>query len=149
MGEEYKKCPIYAGIWQKTHTPNAEWPKGIKVFGDRMYFDDRLCIPLSLQKAWIREHHAFLGHVGPERLWYHLEPVTEFALVEEAKEFVFHVMRQCETCQATQRAHRLAGPLEPTPVPSRIMTHVALDLFHMPEVKEGENIFDMMAVCIN
>ena len=135
-GGEYEKCPVWFRMWKDAHTPDADWPKGIKILEGRMYFGDKLCIPYSLQGAWIRDYHAFVGHVGLDRLWYQLHPRVEFADEEEAKKFVNHVMGQCETCQAMQRAHRLAGPMEPTPVPPRVMTHVALDLFKMPTVQE-------------
>ena len=121
-------------IWRQCHTQNAEWPKGIKVIKNKMYHLEKLCVHWGLQRSYIREHHAFLGHVGGDRLWYHFQPTTEFAMIKLAKMFTFKVMAQCETCQAKQRAHRLGGPMEATPVLPRVMTSVSLDLFKMPAV---------------
>jgi hypothetical protein len=146
---EYKKCPGFGMIWHACHTPELQWPRAIKIFGNRMYNQEKLCVPWGLQRAYIRDYHAFLGHVGPDRLWYHFEPTTDFASMENAKKFVYQVMGQCETCQASQRAFRLAGPMEPTPVPPRIMTHVAIDLFHMGLVKHDSETFDTMVVCVD
>ena len=135
----YKKCPVFWRFWHDTHTPNVEWPKGFQVLEGKLYWKGRLCIPLPFFCAFIREQHAALGHVGADRLWYHLEVTYEFAMAGDAKIYCSQVMSQCETCQAAQRSHRLAGPQEPTPVPARLMGHVAIDIFVMPEViHEGE-----------
>ena len=104
---------------------------------------------MNLMHPYIREQHTAVGHVGPDRLWYHFETTTEFALPGVAKKFTQKVMRQCETCQAAKRAHRFAGPQEPSPVPPRAMVHVAIDLFRMDTVKKGEETFDTMAVCVD
>ena len=65
---EYPKCPVFAKMWLDSHTQNATWPKGVKLSQGRMYCDDKLCVPTSLTKAWVREHHTFTGHVGAKRL---------------------------------------------------------------------------------
>ena len=65
------------------------------------------------------------------------------------KKFVDSVSKKCETCQANQRAYRLAGPEEATPVPAHIMTHVTLDIFEMPGVELDKKIDDAMAVCVD
>ena len=40
-------------------------------------------------------------------------------------------------------------PLESIPIPSRIMSHVAVDLFMLPEVTVNGQIFDAMALCVD
>ena len=145
----YQKCPIFWRFWRDTHTPDAEWPKGFQLLEGKMFWKGRLCIPLSFFTAFIREQHAAIGHVGADRLWDHLETNYEFAMVGDAKIYCSRVMRECETCQAAQRSHRLAGPQEPTPVPSRLMGHVAIDVFVMPEVTHEGEKFDRMVVCVD
>ena len=145
----YLRCPVFAILWLNTHTAGAVWPKGIRVAKGRLYQNDKLCIPTGLQKPWIREYHAFSGHVGPDRLWDHLALNFEFAWGARIKEFVDSVSKKCETCQANQRAYRLAGPEEATPVPAHIMTHVALDIFQMPAAELNNKCYDAMAVCVD
>ena len=116
-GAEYLRCPIFGPIWHDCHSPEAEWPEGMKVFKNRMYHLEKLCIPWGLQRSYIREQHGFVGHVGADRLWYHFQPTTEFAMENLAKRFTYKLMTQCETCQATQCAHRFGGPMEATPIP--------------------------------
>ena len=70
-GLEYPKCPVFAKMWLDSHTPDANWPKGVKIANGRMYCDEKLCVPTSLSKAWIREHHncwAILVQVGCGRI---------------------------------------------------------------------------------
>ena len=35
-GAEYQKCPKFVEIWRRCHTPNAEWPDGLKFFKDKL-----------------------------------------------------------------------------------------------------------------
>ena len=110
---------------------------------------DKLCIPISLQRAWIREHHAFAGHVGADRLWYHMEPLFKFAHECKEKDFTKRVGSQCETCQANVRARKLAGPQEATPVPPSLMSHISIDIFFMDRVDHENVTYDAMVVCVD
>ena len=74
-------------MWLDSHTENSTWPKGVKLAQGRMYCDDKLCVPTSLAKAWIREHHTFTGHIGAKRLWAHLRELFEFFDMEYAENF--------------------------------------------------------------
>ena len=148
-GEEYPNCPVFAKIWSDTQTPDVVWPEGIQISQGRMYHKNKLCVPTRFQKPWIREHHEFLGHVGPDRLWDHMDSRVEFAVVDVAKKYTYRVSKECETCQANQRAHKWAGPIEPTPIPPGIMVHVSIDIFRMDPAEYGDKTFDTMVVCVD
>ena len=64
----YEKCITWGETWKETRNGDVEWPPDVKVFDDKMYFEERLCIPIDLQKPWIRLHHSQLAHVGADRL---------------------------------------------------------------------------------
>ena len=53
-GEEYKKCPCFRQIWEEVHGAEPKWPEKYHLSGGRLLFEGRLCIPTSLQHAWIR-----------------------------------------------------------------------------------------------
>ena len=148
-GAEYLKCQIFARIYRDTQDPTKEWPKGIKFLQGRLYLWDKLCVPLTLQKAWVRELHAYNGHVGADRLWSHMVKMYEFALEEEALEFTQKVSGQCETCQANVRTKKVGGTPGTHSGSTPLMTHVSLDLFFMDKVKDRTQIFDTMAVCVD
>ena len=66
----YLGCPFWGGDWLVGLGDNVqEWPAGIEIFGGRMYFESRLCIPTSYAAHVVRQHHADCGHPGPKRLW--------------------------------------------------------------------------------
>ena len=148
-GAEYLKCPIFHGFWQSTHTHGAEWPKGFILREGKLFYEGKICVPWRLQRPWIRDQHTYHGHVGAERLWYHFIPSVEFADTKLAQKYTFKVMGECETCQACTRARRLAGPMEYTPVPTRVMYHVCLDLFRLPPVIHEGRTYDTLAVCVD
>jgi hypothetical protein len=145
----YRRCPKWQCFYGMTQDPQCDWPKGFQVREDRMYLDGKECIPLSYQGPWIREHHDFLGHVGPDRLWYNIEDRVQWADKDKAKKAVFDMMKQCDTCQACQRPVTLLGPLEPTMVPKHIMQSVAIDMFAMPKTEVDGVAYNCMEVCVD
>ena len=155
---EYQKCPKWGEIWKRVINPengsskgqeSTNWPEDIKFLGEKLFFQEKLCIPLSMQEILIKEYHVFLCHIGCARLWENLENKYAWADLGKAKKFTMTVLNKCPTCQACVRAKTMRAPINFTIIPNTIMTSVALDLFHMPTVMfEGEK-FDMMAVCID
>ena len=114
-----------------------------------LFFREKLCIPLCLQKPFIRKTHACLGHVGGKRLWDQISITTEWAQVDEARRCTMCVARQCETCQACVRTPRLHTCFSHTPIPARIMVSVSLDIFRLPLVLSRGKSFDSVAVCVD
>ena len=99
----YSVCPLWGYLFRETQDPDAEWPRGLRWEMGRLFFRERLCIRLCLQKPFIRKTHACLGHVGGKRLWEQMLLTTEWAQGDEARRFTMCVSRQCETCQACVR----------------------------------------------
>lgn len=148
-GNFYHTCPRWWDTWVATHHPKMAWPKGIKMHKDRMYLNEKLCVPLQLQSLWIRENHTHMGHPGPEKLWQMLKTKVEWAREGDAKYFVNLVMSQCETCQACQRPLNLKRPLVHTPIPPKIMSSVAMDIFFMPLTTLRKKKYDALVVCVD
>ena len=145
----YKECPHWKDYWAETLDSNLEWPKGVRVHDGRMVFEGKLCVPWGLQKLWIRENHAALGHVGPERLWIQLGRQCVWADTYAAREYTFKVMKACTVCHACQRPHTLKASVVHTPIPDSVMTSVALYIFEMPLVRKGGKSYDCMVVCVD
>jgi hypothetical protein len=147
-GEAYPNCPTWGPYWEATKQLTG-WPRGIKVFGHHMFFEEKLCVPLQFQPFIIQENHEFLGHVGPDKSWESIRLRFAWADEKRAKAFNQGVCRQCTTCQASKRGESLRGPIESTPIPPAPMRHVAVDLFKMPKVwYEGEE-FDTIGLCVD
>ena len=96
----YNSCPMWGYLFRETQDPDAVWPRGLRWELRRLFFREKLCIPLCLQKPFIRKTHACLGHANGKRLWEQMSLTTEWAQEEEARRFTMCVSRQCETCQA-------------------------------------------------
>lgn len=145
----YQDCPVWCEKFEAALGFVNDWPTGIKKFGDKMYFEEKLCVPTSLQNWLIREHHSFQGHVGFTRQWPNMSVRYAWADEAQAKEFTKKVMGQCQTCQACSRAVSLESAVEPTPIPPAVMQSVAIDLFSMPLVRFEGQTFDTMVVCVD
>ena len=83
-GAFYLQCPSFGHFWVDTHDPTKDWPVGIKVISNRVYFEEKLCVPFILQNPYIRKYHDHLGHVGATRLWDGLSRVCLFSDEKEA-----------------------------------------------------------------
>ena len=73
----------------------------------------------------------------------------EWADIGAARKFTKEVMSQCTTCQACSMPTSLKGLVEPTPIPSRAMVSVALDMFDMPATSYEGSKYDAMLVCVD
>ena len=151
--EAYKKCSGWSSVWKQVQDSqsdrNVPWPSGIQVHDGRLYKDQKLLVPISLQKSFIKQHHEFLGHVGFERLWSHISHRFGWSNDIEAKKMAEKVMKECEACQACQPPLSLKARIRPFPIPPFVMSHVAIDLFKLPPVEfEGEK-FDTLIVCVD
>ena len=148
--KHYVKCPEWKETWEATKDNTyMDWPHGVKCAQGRMYLDEKLCIPMTLQRAWIRENHEVSGHASGKRLWEHMLLQVNWADERLAKRHTNLVTKQCETCQACQRPVRKTGVVEFTPIPPKTMVSVAIDLFRMPHVTWEGNAYDTAAVCVD
>ena len=106
-------------------------------------------MPLQLTAKINREFHGLEGHLGAQRLWPEIEGQHLFSNPELAKRINALVGRACEECQVSNPPRGpYKCPLEHIPVPPRIMSHVAVDLFSIPEVTVNGQIYDIMALCV-
>ena len=65
-------------------------------------------------------------------------------------EAVREVRRQCVTCQSSEPPNWSAeSPIENTPIPAHIMSHVAVDIFSLPLTKWAGNSYDALVVCVD
>ena len=128
-GEFYLGCSVWKDFWLKTHDSTAVWPPNFKVFGERMYNQEKLCVPANLQEIVVQDHHSFLGHVGGPRLWKNMDNKFIFAKPWQVKKYVAQVTKRCPICEACARPRNLKGPLGSAMIPPQIMVSVALDFF--------------------
>ena len=147
--ELYPLCKMWGEIWKKTQIVGGDWPKGYRIHKNFLLYEDRICIPMQVQRALIRDQHAFLGHVGAKKLWAYFEPRFEWADGQDARMFVKKVSSMCFNCQACRPPGRIKIGIEPTVVPVHLMANVALDFFSLPTAEWEGKRYDMIALCVD
>ena len=145
--EWYKNCPKWGDTWNSLDIPE-HWPPEFKVIDNRLFLNNKECVPTALQHEVIRLGHEVKGHHGFERTWELLSRQYEWADARVAQECTRTINRECHTCQANDRPRNKYGPIAYTPIPPAIMEHVALDIFNMPEVRIEGKRYDCMVVCV-
>ena len=126
-----------------------QWPEGIQVVDGRMFLEHKMCIPIPLQKEWVRLQHEEMGHVGFPRMWKVLEEHFEWGEKGVAKKFAQKVSKECDTCQACQRPRNRYGPIVYAPIPPAIMANVAIDIFQLPPVRFEGKPYDCVVICVD
>ena len=46
--DEYEKSDAFNEIWHEAHHVDPEWPEGLKIFRNKLYYNERLCVPEAL-----------------------------------------------------------------------------------------------------
>jgi hypothetical protein len=60
------------------------------------------------------------------------------------------VRRECVVCQACEHPNwSVKTPIVPTPVPTHVMSSVALDIFSLPRVEWQGETFDSLLLCVD
>ena len=100
---------------------------------------------------WIVEqHHIFLGHIGVKRLVKELSRRFVWPGSAEIEKIATAVRARCVICQACDHPNwNTRNAITPTPVPSHVMTSVALDVFSLPRVEWQGNTFDSLLLCVD
>ena len=124
------------------------WSPELQVVGGRMFLGTKLCIPLPLQKEWIRECHN-RHHKGQERTWKLMNDKHDWADARAAWRFAKQVNRQCEVCQACNRPRNRLGPIVHTPIPPAVMSHIAIDVFVLPTISVEGKTYDCVVVGVD
>ena len=140
------------GDWWKVVSgrQTGEWPKDLKVHGNKMYFRERLCVPESLVLRAVQAQHRLCGHLGVDRLFE--ECIRRLCVADEAglKAVCRRVKGACSTCaQCDPPNRRRYGQINRFPIPMRIWDSVSMDVFSMPEAVYKGELFDAMLLCVD
>ena len=146
-GEFYSQCPWWGEMWSGLGQPE-NWPSDVQVIGGRMFIGTKLCIPLPLQREWIRRCHN-AHHRGHERTWKLMNDRYDWADKVGAWRFSKQVNRQCEVCQACNRPRNRLGPIVHTPIPPTVMSHIAIDVFVLPTIRVEHKSYDCVVLGVD
>ena len=146
----YAESACWGADWELVNSPGPDWPKGIKVFGEKMYQAEKLCVPEKFVARVVREHHVAAAHVVGKRFLaelarrYIFPPATDFRTEAD------RVRRECPVCQACEPpTYSVREEVHMTPVPDRFMASVCLDIFSMPATEWLGQPFDSYLLCVD
>lgn len=149
-GAAYAESPGWGADWSLANAPGPDWPKGIKIFGDKMYRDEKLCVPENFVARVVREHHEAAGHAVGKRFVAELTRRYAFPLASDFRSWAEKVRRECLTCQACEPpSFSLRDEIHLTPVPDRFFASVCLDVFSMPSVTWLGQSYDCYLLCVD
>jgi len=149
-GSAYAVSAAWGADWQLANSPGPDWPKGIKIFGTKMFLEERLCVPEQFVARVVREHHEAAMHVHGKRLVAELQRRYAFPTTADVQGRVAQVYQQCLVCQACEPpTWSTKEDIHMTPVPDRFMSNVCLDIFSMPPVTWLGQPYDCYLLCVD
>ena len=100
---------------------------------------------LELCEAW---HHHMM-HLGVKKQaldmqrWFEIDEIGLYNALKQVK-------KGCSVCQACSSDNRnVKGEAQWTPIPDQPRESVAMDVFCMPEVHIGKEVFDCVVQCVD
>ena len=116
--DAYETSPHWSGWWEDTHQDGADWPAEVKLYQNRLYHRELLCVPERYAGMVVQALHRLVGHIGYERLLKDMERRYQFPPGFDRVGMAQDASRGCAVCQATQPPNwRKKGPIAMTPIP--------------------------------
>ena len=146
----YEASPHWGPRWTAARTPGMEWPEGVRLHGERMLWDGKVCVPEDRVLEVLKAQHEFTGHIGIHKLVKEANRRYAFPPGVRIYECARVVRRGCVVCQACDPPNwGTSLPITPTPVPNHVMTSVALDVFALPNAIWQGQAYDSLLVCVD
>ena len=148
--DNYAKSEAFEAEYGAVTDPDdrQKSPKGLTEEDGKLYRNGKLLVPesrvLELCEAW----HLHMMHPGVRKQaldMQHRFKIDQIGLYNAIKK----VRKGCSICQACNADNRNVGEAQWTPVPDQPMESVAMDVFSMPEVHIGKEIFDCVVLCVD
>ena len=144
--EDYAKSEAFESAYRALTDPDdgQKWPKGLTEEHGKLYRNVRLLVP-ELCEAW--HHHMMHPGVTKQALdLQHRLEIDEIGLYNAIEQ----VKKGCSVCQACDPHNQdVGGKAKWTPIPDQPMEIVAMDVFSMPEVHIGKEVFDCVVLCVD
>ena len=149
--DDYAKSEAFESEYRALTDPDdgQEWQKGLTEEDGKLYRNGRLLVPksrvLELCEAW--HHHMMHPGVMKEALDMQCRfEIGQISLYNAIKQ----VKKSCSLCQACNPDNRnVWGEAQWTPIPDQPMESVAMDVFSMPKVHMGKEVFDCVVLCVD
>ena len=146
----YEACPHFGHLWRHIKDETEPWPENVKIFNGKIYQNEKLCVPKGLAAQVLGAQHIFGGHMGIEKLVKSAKLRFEFGDPLSIWKLAQSVKQQCNTCQACEPPNwKVAGKIDMTPIPPKVMTSVSMDLFSPPLTTWQGIQYDALVICVD
>ena len=146
--DNYAKCE---SEYRAVTDPDSgqKWPKGLTEEDGKLYRTGKLLVPeswvLELCEAWY--HHMMHPGVKKQSLdmqrWFKVDDIGLYNAIKQVK----NGCSVCQACNPDNQSHQ--GEAQWTPIPDQPMESVAMDVFPMPGVHIGKEVFDCVVLCVD
>ena len=149
--DDYAKSEAFQSEYRALTDPDSgqEWPKELTEEDSKLYRNGRLLVPESRVLELCEASHHQVMHPGVKKQALDMQrrfEIDEIGLYNAIKQ----VKKGCSVCQANNPDNRnVRGEAQWTPVPDQPMESVAMDVFSMPEVHIGKEVFDCVVLCVD
>jgi len=127
----YRRSPIYKEDWGIIKGEIAgDWPTDVKVYNDKMYFREKLCVPDELLLQVVNAHHVASGHLGVDRLID--ECRRRYVILDQPKlkDYCTRAKKFCTTCaQCDPPSWKKRGKITTFPIFPKVWDSLCMDIF--------------------
>ena len=147
---DYENSLSFSGIWKATQDPTSPWPARIQLHGNKLYLNNKLCVPENLLHRVLWSFHISSGHMGITKFLREIEHRFTTPPNSQIKDITEQIRRNCTICQATTPPHYPKdGRQVPFPIPERLMHSMCLDVFSMPSTQWLDQEYDSILLCVD
>ena len=147
---DYAQSPCWGERWMLAHGPADQWPQGVQLRNGRMLWGGLVAVPENKVGQVIRAQHEAIGHPGIRKTLREVSRRYAFPPSVRVYEAVREARRGCLTCQACEPPNWSGdAPLDGTPIPPHVMSHVSIDVFSLPAVQWRRQTWDALVVCVD
>ena len=149
--DDYTKSEAFQSEYRPVTDPDngQKWPKGLTDEAGKLFRNGRLLVlesrVLELCETW----HHHMVHPGVRKQAQDMQQRFEVNEIDFYRA-IRQVKKGCSVCQACNPDNRnVTGEPNWTPVRDQPMESVAMDIFSMPKVHIGKEVFDCVVLCVD
>ena len=148
---EYRRSPLFTNIYRRVKgETEGLWPSDIKIYKNKLYHQELLCVPKEKLPRVVQEQHVASGHVGVDRLMEECGRRYFMEGLENLKKYCVDAKKYCITCQQCDPpTYAKSGPITKFPIRPKIWDSICMDMFSMPMERFEGNNYNSIFVCVD
>ena len=149
--DDHAKSEAFESKYRALTNPDdgEKWPEGLTEEDGKLYRNGRLLVPesrlLELCAAW----HLHIMHPGVKKQaldmqrWFEIDEISLYNAIKQIK-------KGCSVCKACNPDNQnVRGEAQWTTIPHQSVESVAMDVFSVPDVHIGKEVFNFVVLCVD